>query len=232
MTTVLPGVVQVCEAQSGKAHDLDIPAACSVRELRDAMRRAADGDLADVPGAQATATPPHPGARFELLCIDEASDDAPVRLEDGRWLTHYKLPHEEKKVFAFRLDERTRVGAELHDLALHSSSLAMSSSTAPLGRSGLLRLSGSEDGDSARLDEAKVPAEVRELARAANEMADRETRLAARLALARRQVDTSVTAPDILADSPVLHPSPESPHHLVWNLAWPAVRMTVARRQL
>ena len=152
MTTVLPGVVQVCEAQSGKAHDLDIPAACSVRELRDAMRRAADGDLADVPGAQATATPPHPGARFELLCIDEASDDAPVRLEDGRWLTHYKLPHEEKKVFAFRLDARTRVGAELHDLALHSSSLAMSSSTAPLGRSGLLRLSGSENGDSSGKD--------------------------------------------------------------------------------
>ena len=74
----------MCEAQSGKAHDLDIPAACSVRELRDAMRRAADGDLADVPGAQATATPPHPGARFELLCIDEASDDAPVRLDVRR----------------------------------------------------------------------------------------------------------------------------------------------------
>ena len=43
------------------------------------------------------------GERVELLCIDEASDDAPLLLEDGRWLSNYALPHEEKKVFAFRL---------------------------------------------------------------------------------------------------------------------------------
>lgn len=40
-------------------------------------------------------------ANLLLLCSDEASDEVPVLLRDGEWLSHYALPHDEKTVFCF-----------------------------------------------------------------------------------------------------------------------------------
>lgn len=69
-----------------------------MRELRKAVSSATAA--LDAAGRDAV---PACGERVELLCIDESSNDAPLLLEDGSWLSHYALPHEEKKVFAFRL---------------------------------------------------------------------------------------------------------------------------------
>ena len=199
-------VLQSIDAARGILYNIPIPSGCSVRELREAVqgasavreRRAAQGFDG---GVVATTE------RIELLCIDESCDDGPVVLEDGRWLSHYSLPHEEKKVYAYRLGSidgsgsgsgsggcsgsgsGTRghetqshamgVGAELREL-LHS--------TTALSRSGTLHLSGRASSCESPLPE-HTPAIVRDLVVLSRALQEKETRVESRLSFASKQVD-------------------------------------------
>jgi hypothetical protein len=165
----------------------------SVRELRDAVRLALSAREASAAGACGDSGASAPQAeRIELLCVDEATDDAPVELEDGRWLSHYALPHEEKRVVAYRQrgccsarlragDLRLRgVGADLRDL-LHSMGSA-------LGRSGLLSISGRASSCDSGAAES-TPALLRELLALSGALQEKDTRMDSRLSMARKQVE-------------------------------------------
>jgi len=131
----------------------------------------------------------------------QSTDDAPVELEDGRWLSRYALPHEEKRVVAYRqrgcCSARLPVGAcgapgalsapprgvaaDLRDL-LHSMGSVLS-------HSGLLSISGRASScDSSGAAADGVPALLRELAMLSSALQEKDTRVESRLSLARKQV--------------------------------------------
>lgn len=192
-TRVVAGLVHSGDALSGVLYDIPIPSGCSVRELREAVRcttvaREASAHGQDVDGGAADVA-----ERFELLCIDESSDDAPVVLEDGRWLSHYTLPHEEKKIFAYRLgsisgSSTTRVHrAQSHAMGVGSDLRELlHSSTAALGRSSSLHVSARTSCESSVPEH--MPALVRDLVVLSCAMQEKDTRVESRLSLARTQV--------------------------------------------
>eukprot|EP00288_Rhodomonas_lens_P007254 CAMPEP_0177725390 /NCGR_PEP_ID=MMETSP0484_2-20121128/19225_1 /TAXON_ID=354590 /ORGANISM="Rhodomonas lens, Strain RHODO" /LENGTH=511 /DNA_ID=CAMNT_0019237899 /DNA_START=81 /DNA_END=1613 /DNA_ORIENTATION=- len=86
-----PGVAEnaptfpIIDALSGNSIQINLPLGSSVRELREASAASLGVNQANL----------------LLLCSDEASDEVPVLLRDGEWLSHYALPHDEKTVFCF-----------------------------------------------------------------------------------------------------------------------------------
>ena len=119
----------------------------------------------------------------------QASNDAPIALEDGRWLSHFALPHEEKKIFAFRAttspNDARGAGADLHEL-LQCSSLETSPA---LARSGSLHLSARAGScDSSMAPAAAPPPDlVRELVALSRAMQEKDAQGSCRLAWARKQ---------------------------------------------
>ncbi len=118
-------------------------------------------------------------------------------LEDGRWLSHYVLPDEKKRVFAYRFSSTAScaaaaasstnkcvvlgplgVGADLRNLLQQSSSLVTNSG---------LSVSISLTGRAPDVNES-TPEQLSELATLLRGMQDRDTRADARLTLARKQV--------------------------------------------
>ena len=107
-----------------------------MRELREAVARRA---LEEAAGAGAA-----PGPEDVLLvCADEASL-APALLEDGHWLSHHALPHDEKRVYALNL-RAAAVGTPAPSAALRAVEAALAapaggessfSASAALGSSG------------------------------------------------------------------------------------------------
>jgi len=120
-----------------------------------------------------------------------------VLLEDGRWLSHYVLPDEKKRVFAYRFSSTAScaaaaasstnkcvvlgplgVGADLRNLLQQSSSLVTNSG---------LSVSITLTGRAPDVNES-TPEQLSELATLLRGMQDKDTRADARLALARKQV--------------------------------------------
>ncbi len=117
-------------------------------------------------------------------------------LEDGRWLSHYVLPDEKKRVFAYRFSSTAScaaaaasstnkcvvgplgVGADLRNLLQQSSSLVTSSG---------LSVSITLAGRAPDVNES-TPEQLSEVATLLRGMQDKDTRADARVALARKQV--------------------------------------------
>eukprot|EP00960_Hanusia_phi_P051032 760563-Hanusia_phi.AAC.3 len=184
----------VLDALTGQRVLLSLPCGCSVRELRRAF---ASSEVKSNAG------------EIIFLSVDHGENDVPpVELMDGRWLSQYDIPKNNKKIFAFDMSRIRRADDEGCQSELGRSTRSLFEAEGQPGLRSSWTMAGSnKDGEC--LEEAEL---LKELSLLSKQMVPVEQKIRARNQSATKLVDKMIEGFEIASVQQ------ESINVLIWYL--------------